>query len=208
MAKKYYKFPTKRIKNKEVKTMFDAVYVAYRNKIMLNRFITINTESMSNSNNKQLLIKFLDHYRKFARKQGFEHAYLWVLEDNQHVGLHAHILLHFPANSHINLFKSRCVKSWFKEYQPSYFGVGRAFDFKSLNYGFYDNPQYLAMRLNELERQIIKKQSRIHLEHTKNQFDDILCTLDYLCKGINKNSQGQIDGYRINMSSNLKNNQD
>ncbi|MFV0321707.1 MAG: hypothetical protein ACK5LE_04925, partial [Alphaproteobacteria bacterium] len=79
----------------EITKMFKASYKAYVSGCVLNRLITINIENMGyNKSPQSFLNTFLDHYRKFALKEGFTPAYVWVLENNNHT--HAHILLHFP----------------------------------------------------------------------------------------------------------------
>lgn len=203
MVKRYFKFPNKKLTNKEVSNIFNAAYTAYVSNTPLNRFITINMESMTGRENKKALIKFLDHYRKFAIKEDFTASYLWVAESTNSVGLHIHILLHLPAGRNINLFKKRCIDNWFKQYQPSQRGKGREFDFKTINYGYFINYSDFYMAIERVKREVLINQSHVNLEYNYHQFDDILQILNYLCKGIELNYQGQIKAKRIGMSRNL-----
>ncbi len=192
-----------------IQKIFKASYNSVVRGVRLNRLITINIEQMNYKGSPQDFLNiFLDHYRKFALKENFKPAYVWVLENNPYI--HAHILLHFPPHNNINQFKRRFKASWFKDYTPSLKGKGSSIDFKTLKYGYYNNPKELLKKLQQLEKLIIKKGDRldnidslINTDAGTQTYYDLINILNYLSKGVKSYSQGSIEGRRTGISRNL-----
>jgi len=101
MPRQLYKQKNNKISDQNRIHLLQAIYLAYYQKITLNRFVTINLEAICPENPRQVLKQFLNNYNKFCIRRNIVPAFIWVLENNHGDNLHAHILLHIPSNQHV-----------------------------------------------------------------------------------------------------------
>lgn len=94
----------------QVNDLFRAAKVAHETNRELNRFITIHLKDLKNILAQNLVSNIMEKTRKWLQRKGFEHAHIWVLENGDVKGIHAHILLHIP-NHYIHQYK-RQLKKW------------------------------------------------------------------------------------------------
>ena len=218
MPKQLYKQKNNRISSQNRINLLQAIFLAYCQKITLNRFVTINLEAICPKNPRQVLNKFLDNYSKFCIRRNFTPAYIWVLENNHGDNLHAHILLHIPSNQHvrwINEFKRKVKHSWFENTSLDVRKEPNWFNCKSINYGMFYNQSLLSEVLLKLNSRISHSaadykdnadiiNSEFHGDHFRDyQFYHVVNLAAYLLKGTEVNSQGKILGRRTGRSHNL-----
>lgn len=98
---------------KQVNDLFTLTREAHTGKRALNRFITIHLKDIKDLKIKtaqNLLSNVMEKTRKWLQRNGFDHAHIWVLENGEVKGIHAHILVHIP-NNYIHQYK-RLLKKW------------------------------------------------------------------------------------------------
>lgn len=98
---------------KQVNDLFTLTREAHTGKRALNRFITIHLKDIKDLKIKtaqNLVSNIMEKTRKWLQRNGFDHAHIWVLENGDVKGIHAHILVHIP-NHHIHEYK-RLLKKW------------------------------------------------------------------------------------------------
>ena len=218
MPKQLYKQKNNKISNQNRTNLLRAIYLAYYQKITLNRFVTINLEAICPENPRQILKQFLNNYTKFCIRRDIVPAFIWVLENNHGDNLHAHLLLHIPSNKQvrwINEFKRKVKHSWFENTQLDVTKEPNWFNCKSISYGMFYNQALLCEVLLKLNSRIAcstadykdnadKINSEFHGVHFRDyQFYHVVNLAAYLLKGTEANSQGKILGRRTGRSRNL-----
>lgn len=97
----------------QVNDLFTLTQEAHTGKRPFNRFITIHLKDIKHLKTKtpqNLLSELMEKTRKWLQRNGFGHAHIWVLENGDVKGIHAHILVHIPRR-HIHEYK-RLLKKW------------------------------------------------------------------------------------------------
>ena len=218
MPKQLYKQKNNKLSDQNRIHILQAIYLAYYQKITLNRFVTINLEAICPDNPRKILKQFLDNYSKFCITRNIVPAFIWVLENNHGDNLHAHILLHIPSNKNvrwINDFKRKVKHSWFEKTDLDVIKEPNWFNCKSLVYGMIYNHRLLQQVLSQLNSRIANStadykdnadtiNAEFKAEHLRDyQFYHVVNLVAYLLKGTEANSQGKILGRRSGRSHNL-----
>ena len=95
---------------KQVNDLFTLTHEAHTGKRALNRFITIHLKDLKIKTAQSLVSNIMEKTRKWLQRNGFEHSHIWVLENGDVKGIHAHILVHIPRR-YIHEYK-RLLKKW------------------------------------------------------------------------------------------------
>lgn len=218
MPKQLYKQKNNKISGTNITNFLYSIFQAYKSRILLNRFVTLNLEAICPENPKEALKTFLDNYKKFCICREIIPAYVWVLENNKGNNLHVHVLLHIPANKNIrwiSQFKRRVKYSWFEKSMLDVSKEPNWFNCKSINYGTYYNQALLWEVLSQLNSRI-KNNTTLYKDHADRintiykakhfrdyQFYHVVNLAAYLLKGSQTNFQGSVLGRRTGRSHNL-----
>lgn len=109
-SKLSFKHETHYLTSKQVNDLFTLTSESYTAKRELNRFITLHLKDLKIRTAQTYLSKLMEKTRKWLQRNGFEHSHIWVLENGEVKGIHAHILVHIP-NNYIHQYK-RLLKKW------------------------------------------------------------------------------------------------
>ncbi len=121
-----YTHETHYLTKKQVNDLFWLAANAHEEGKSLNRFITIHLKDLKIKTAQICLSKLMEKTRKWLQRNGFDHAHIWVLENGDFKGLHAHILVHIP-NYFIQEYK-RLLKKWLPP------GNGENLDVQTIKY--------------------------------------------------------------------------
>lgn len=87
---------------RQVTKLYEVALQAWEAGNPLNRFITIHLKGTPAHDAPQAFTNALMmHTRKWLKRRGLSHAYVWVLENGPEKGVHLHLLQHVPAGHQV-----------------------------------------------------------------------------------------------------------
>lgn len=212
-----YSNPNKQLSKQQASNVIHSIGKAHEIGLPLNRFATINLDQISNGNYRILLDRFIKNYRADCKRNSIKPAFVWVLE-NRTVGVHVHFLFHYPSATHrpIDKLKKKMKNNWLNGIEGIELNKCDGWIHNnSIRSGSTKNSHELLASL-ELLSEAIEKGSeapqkvgkqiisnrRIRTDEA-NEYDGVIKIAAYLCKGVERGSQGAIYGRRMGRSRNL-----
>ncbi len=95
---------------KQVAGLFEHVRQCHMTGRPLNRFMTIQMKDLQQKSPQKTINDLMEKTRKWLKSKGHDPAYLWVLENGETKGIHAHLIIHIPKHC-IHDYK-RLIKKW------------------------------------------------------------------------------------------------
>ncbi|MEK7800977.1 MAG: hypothetical protein AAB276_00860 [Pseudomonadota bacterium] len=105
-----YTHETHYLTTEQVNELFLFTAEAHTTRKPLNRFITIHMKDLKEKTAQACLSNVMEKTRKWLQRNGYEHAYIWTLENGPVKGIHAHILIHIPSR-YMTAYK-RLLAKW------------------------------------------------------------------------------------------------
>lgn len=118
MVHRSYKHPNHYLTEQQEMSIYHSVSMAFKNGVALNRHFTlILKDTLAENKPQAFLTHIMDNTRKWLKRRSLDHAFLWVLENGRHKGIHVHLLLHIPSGYQIEY--KRTLKKWLSQYDVS-----------------------------------------------------------------------------------------